>query len=85
MNDTFATEMAKIAEAYCVEQGIECRRKFTDFELEHARDEVRKAARQLAQMNGYADVMVKRDRAERHSGRPEHDLDIAGRPLRAGT
>lgn len=76
--------LAQLSEAYCVENGIECKRKFTDAELERPRQEVRQAARQLAQINGYADVMVKRDQAERHSGGPEHDMTAWGVPMKAG-
>ena len=77
--------LAQLSEAYCVENGIECKRKFTDAELERPRQEVRQAARQLAQINGYAEVGISKEQRDRHEGRPEHDLDTAGRPLRAGT
>ena len=35
--------------------------------------------------NLYADAMIQRDKIERHTGRPEHDADTFGRPLKAGS
>jgi hypothetical protein len=32
-----------------------------------------------------ADDAVKREQLARHEGRPEHDLDTCGRPLKAGS
>jgi hypothetical protein len=34
--------------------------------------------------NDYANAMVKRDQLARHDGRPDHDLDVVGRALKAG-
>jgi hypothetical protein len=34
--------------------------------------------------NDYAAVMTKRDQLARHEGRPDQDLDVVGRVLRAG-
>ena len=33
----------------------------------------------------YADAMIRRDQRARDEGRPEHDLDTFGRPLRPGS
>lgn len=44
MSDSFSDWAAKIAEAYCVLHGIECKRKFTNMELERPLAEVRRAA-----------------------------------------
>lgn len=41
--------------------------------------------REEDEANAYADVMMQKDAAERHGGRTEHDLDVVGRALRAGT
>lgn len=46
--------------------------------IEHARSE-------LAKQNIAADAGIQRDKAERHTGRPEHDLDACGRRLEAGS
>lgn len=35
-------------------------------------------------VNAYANAMVKREQIARHEGKPEHDLDVVGRVLRAG-
>jgi anti-sigma factor ChrR (cupin superfamily) len=34
--------------------------------------------------NDYANAMVKRDQVARHTGRPDQDLDVVGRALKAG-
>lgn len=65
---------SKLAEAYCVLHKIPCNRRFTDEELAHP----------LAQLR-YADAMIQRDQIERHVGRADHDQDVFGRPLRAGS
>mgnify|MGYP001606694907 FL=1 len=80
MSDSFSDWMAKISEAYCVLNGIACKRKFTDAELVRPMEEVRTASAQL-----YADVMIKRDKIARYEGRPDQDLDVFGRPLKAGS
>lgn len=36
-------------------------------------------------INAYANAMTQRDKEARHEGRPEQDLDVVGRALRAGT
>ena len=36
-------------------------------------------------INDYANAGVKRDQLQRHEGRPEHDLDVVGRALEAGS
>lgn len=46
---------------------------------------VRQFLAKLGVIADYAETMVKRDQLARHEGRPEHDLDTFGRPLRAGT
>lgn len=33
----------------------------------------------------YAETMIRRDKAARHAGVAEHDLDVVGRALRAGS
>lgn len=33
----------------------------------------------------YAETMIRRDQERRHTGGPEHDLDVVGRMLRAGS
>lgn len=76
MSDSFSDWTAKLAEALCVEHGIPCKRRFTDMELERPLAELR--------AQRYGDVMSGRDRLARHEGRPEHDLDVFGRPLREG-
>lgn len=60
MSDSFSDWAAKIAEAYCVENNIPCKRKFTDMELERPRQEVRNAKHQLSDI--YADQAIKRDK-----------------------
>lgn len=35
-------------------------------------------------VNAYAEAGIRKDQRERHEGRPEHDLDIVGRALKAG-
>lgn len=55
MSDSFSDWAAKLAEAYCVENGIQCNRRFTDAELERPRQDVREAA------SIHADIQIKRD------------------------
>lgn len=43
------------------------------------------AQRAEDQINAYADSKIRADRDARHAGGPEHDLDVAGRALRAGS
>lgn len=78
MSDSFSDWTAKIAEAYCVHNRIPCRRKFTDAELARPLEQLKK---ELA----YADTMIQSDKLARHEGRPDHDQDVFGRPLRAGS
>ncbi len=37
------------------------------------------------EVNAYANAMTRRDKEARHTGLPEHDLDLVGRILRAGS
>ena len=37
------------------------------------------------QVANYADAAIRRDKIARLEGRPEHDLDTFGRPLKAGS
>jgi hypothetical protein len=46
---------------------------------------VRKFLAKLGVIKDYADTMIDRDRIERHTGRPEHDADTFGRPMKAGS
>ena len=39
----------------------------------------------LAAVNAYVEAGIRKDQRERHEGKPEHDLDVVGRALRAGT
>lgn len=73
--DSFSDWTRKLAEALCVENGIPCKRQFTDMELERPRAEVRQA-----KADRYADAMIKRDELER--ARPEHDFTTRGTPLK---
>lgn len=84
MSDSFSDWTSKLAEAYCVENGIRCNRKFTDMELERPRQEVRDAAERL--VNIYANAAVKRDQIRRleGSGHPDHDMTAFGERLRPG-
>jgi len=53
--------------------------------LKHALQERRilaaRFARNLDEANRYADVMSRRDREARHTGRPDHDYSTDGRKL----
>lgn len=40
---------------------------------------------EMDQANRYADAMTRRDLAQRHTGTPEQDQDLCGRPLLAGS
>lgn len=80
MSDSFSDWTTKLAEAYCVLHKIPCKRKFTDAELERPLQEVKSAHATL-----YGDSLTQREKLARHEGRPEHDMDVFGRPLRAGT
>lgn len=76
MSDSFSDWTSKVAEAYCVENGIPCKRKFTDMELERPRADIR--------AQRYADAMIHADKLARYEGRPEHDFTTRGTPLKAG-
>ena len=39
----------------------------------------------LDAINAYANAGVKRDQADRYSGRPDHDMRCDGMPLKPGT
>ena len=49
--ESFFEWNAKISEAYCLEKGISCKRKFTDEELEEAREKVRFVMQELQDFN----------------------------------
>lgn len=78
MSDSFSDWTAKIAEAYCVLHRISCKRKFTDAELARPLE-------QLKRQTDYAETMIRRDQLALHEGRPDHDQDVFGRQLKAGT
>lgn len=48
--------------------------------LQPARDFITEADK----VNAYAEAGIRKDQAERHTGRPEHDTDLVGRALKAG-
>lgn len=41
MSDSFSDWTAKMAEAFCVLNGIHCKRRFTDVEIKRALEQVR--------------------------------------------
>lgn len=79
-DEFFPVWTAQVAEAYCVLNGIPCKRKFTDAELAKALQSVREQREAL----DYADAMIEHDRRMRHEGRPDHDMTIFGTPLKPG-
>lgn len=42
-------------------------------------------ARYWSELSAYVDAGIRKDQRERHEGRPEHDRDVAGLPMRAGS
>ena len=49
------------------------------------KSKVRAFLGKIGVIKDYAETMIRREQVERHEGRPEHDLDTFGRPLRPGS